>query len=85
MPSPKSPKCKNCTLVCTLEELAILQILRDAPSVTPKELAAKLGRSERTIKNRIAALQEKSYIWRVNGKRYGRWEESVNLTTNIEA
>ena len=84
MPSPKSPKCKNCTLVCTLEEPAIIQILREDPSVTQKELAVKLVKSERTIKNRIAALQEKSYIRRVNGKRYGRWEVSVDLTTNIE-
>ena len=83
--SQETPKGKNCTLECTLEELAIIQILREDPSVTQKELAAKLGKSERTIKNRIAALQEKNYIRRVNGKRYGRWEVSVDLTTNIEA
>ena len=32
------PKGKSCTLDCTLEELAILRILRDNPSATQKEL-----------------------------------------------
>ena len=36
--SQESIKCKNCTLDCTLEELAILRILRDNPSATQKEL-----------------------------------------------
>lgn len=71
--SQETQKGKNCTLECTLEELAIIQILRDDPSITQKELASKLGKSERTIKNRIAALEKKNYIRRVNGKRCGRW------------
>lgn len=83
--TPETPKGKNCTLGCTLEELAILQILKDDPSITQKALAAKLGKSERTIKNRIAALQEKNYIRRVNGKRYGRWEVSADIPTDFDA
>ena len=74
------PKGKICTLDCTLEELAILQILIDSPSITQKALAAKIGKSERTVKNRIAALQEKNYIQRVNGRRYGRWEVLIDIT-----
>ena len=77
--SQESPKGKNCTLDCTLEELAILRILRDNPSVTQKELASQLGKSERTVKSRIAALQEKHYLQRVNGRRYGRWELLIDL------
>lgn len=41
-------KCNN----CTLEELAILQELEKNPSITQKELAARVGKSERTIKRR---------------------------------
>ena len=41
------PKCKN----CTLEELALLCIVQKNPSVTPKEVAAEIGKSERTVKS----------------------------------
>lgn len=78
--SQESPKGKNCTLDCTLEELAILRILRDNPAVTQKELAAKLGKSERTVKNRIATLRGKHYLQRVGGKRYGKWEVRIDPT-----
>lgn len=77
--SQESPKGKNCTLGCTLEELAILRILRDNPSATQKVLASQLDKSERTIKNRIAVLQEKHYLQRVNGRRYGKWELLIDL------
>ncbi len=75
----KAPKGKNCTLECTLEELAVLQILVAEPSSTQKALAEKLGRSERTIKTKIAALQEKGYLRRVGGKRFGKWEVLVEV------
>lgn len=75
----KFPKCKNCTLECTLEDLAILRILVENPSITLKELAQKIGRSERTIKSKVLLLQQKNYIRRVNGKRYGKWEVLITL------
>lgn len=43
-------------------------------NITQKELALKVGKSERTIKKRTVELQEKGYIRRLNGKRNGRWE-----------
>lgn len=72
-------KCKNCTLNCTLEELAILQALAENPRITQKALAAALGKSERTIKNRTIELQEKGYIRRINGRRNGSWELLVEI------
>ncbi len=63
-------KCKN----CTLEELAILAELKRNPSITQKELALRMGKSERTIKNRTVELQKKGYLKRENGKRNGKWE-----------
>ena len=59
---------------CTLEELAILKELRKNPSITQKELAGIIGKSERTIKTRTIEMQEKGLIRRENGKRSDRWE-----------
>ena len=49
-----SPKCKN----CTLEELAVLKEIKNNPSITQKELAARIGKSERTVKTKTIDLQE---------------------------
>lgn len=77
--SYKNEKCKNCTLECSLEEWAILKYIMENSSITQKELAQKLRKSERTIKTKVLLLQEKKYIRRVNGKRYGKWEVLVNI------
>ncbi len=69
------PKCNN----CTLEELAILKELLKHPSITQKELAVIIGKSERTIKTRTVDMQEKGLIRRENGKRNGRWEVLIKL------
>ncbi len=63
-------KCNN----CTLEELAIIRELKKNPAITQKELALRIGKSERTIKTRTVEMQEKGLIRRENGKRNGRWE-----------
>ena len=44
------------------------------PTATQKEIAAKIGKSERTVKTITVNLQEKGILQRVNGKRNGRWE-----------
>lgn len=44
------------------------------PSITQKELARIIGKSERTIKTRTVEMQEKGLIDRENGKRNGRWK-----------
>ena len=72
-------KCKNCTLDCTFEELAVLKAIAENPHITQKNLAAVLGKSERTIKAKTVALQEKGYIRRKNGKRNGYWELLVTI------
>lgn len=76
---PGIPKCKNCTLDCTLEELAILRAIQKNPCITQKAMAAALGKSERTIKSKTVVLQEKGYIQRKNGKRNGYWELLADL------
>lgn len=68
-------KCKN----CTLEELAILKEIAKNPSITQKQLAEALGKSERTVKTRTVEMQEKDLIRRENGKRNGRWEVLIDI------
>ena len=67
-------KGKICTLNCPLDELAILKLIIENPNITQKEIASRIGKSERTVKNKIASLKEKGYIQRLNGKRNGKWE-----------
>ena len=76
----EASKCNNCTLDCTLEELAVLRVISANPTITQKELAAAIGKSERTIKTRTVALQEKGYLRRKGGKRNGYWEVPVELS-----
>ena len=71
----KDSKCKN----CTLEELAIINELIKNPSITQKELASIIGKSERTIKTRTVEMQAKGLITRENGKRNGKWKVLVEL------
>ena len=70
-----NPKCNN----CTLEEMTILKELVKNPGITQKELALKIGKSERTVKTRTVEMQEKGLICRENGKRNGRWKVLVEM------
>lgn len=63
-------KCK----FCTLEEIALLRIVQNNPSVTQKEIAVQMSKSERTIKTITVHLQEIGILRRANGKRNGYWE-----------
>ena len=67
--NPEISKCKK----CTLEEMAIISIMKDEPSVTQKRIAELTGKSERWVKTRTVEMQEKGLICRENGKRNGRW------------
>lgn len=68
------PKCKNCTLDCTLEEIAVLNYLKEKPNATQKEIAQHIGKSERTVKSVTVNLSERGIIERKNGRRNGFWE-----------
>ncbi len=75
----KTLKCKKCTLNCTLEELALLQQLKENSKMTQRELATILKKSERTIKSMTVALSERGYLLRKNGRRNGSWEVFVDV------
>lgn len=68
------PKCQIGTLKCTLEEVALLELIAKNPSAKQQELADASGKSLRTIKRIMKSLQDKNYIRRESGKRYGKWE-----------
>ena len=62
-----------------LEELAIINVLKDDPTVTQKQIAEMTGKSERTIKRRTVEMQEKGLISRENGKHNGKWKVLIEL------
>lgn len=72
-------KCQNDTLDLSLEELAVINILKQDPSATQKRIAEMSGKSERTIKRRTVEMQEKGLIARENGKRNGKWKVLVEI------
>lgn len=76
--SAATSKCNICTLNCTLEEISVLNFLREQPKATQKEIAAHIGKSERTIKTITVNLTEKGIIERKNGKRNGFWVIKMN-------
>ena len=62
------------TLDCTLEELAVLELVAKNPAIKQQEIAESTGKSIATIKRIMKSLQDKNYIRRESGKRYGKWE-----------
>ena len=72
--NPKIPKYQFDTLDCTLEELAVLELVAKNPTMKQQELAEATGKSIATIKRIMKSLQDKNYIRRESGKRYGKWE-----------
>ncbi|MDY4110416.1 MAG: Fic family protein [Eubacterium sp.] len=57
----------------TLDEQEIIDLIVDDPNITQIELAKALNVTDRTIKRRMKAMQEKEIIFRENGKRNGKW------------
>lgn len=73
VPHDNISKCNIYTLNCTLEEIAVLNYLRERPSATQKEIAAHIGKSERTVKTITVRLVRDGILERKNGKRDGFW------------
>ena len=75
--SPKVSKYQFDTLNCSLEELAVLERIAQNPTIKQQELVNATGKSVATVKRIMKSLQDKNYIRRENGKRYGKWEVLV--------
>lgn len=77
--SSKVPKCQNDTLDCTLEERAVLQLIAENNEIKQSEIVKRTGKSLSTVKRIMESLQNKKYIQRINGKRYGHWNILIKL------
>lgn len=75
--SSKVPKYQFDTLDCTLEELAVLELVAKNSTIKQQELVEVTGKSIATIKRIMKSLQDKNYIRRESGRRYGKWEVLV--------
>ena len=79
--SLSAPKCQNetrdVTLDVTLDEMKVLNLLKTDGTLTQKKIGELIGKSDRTVKRITASLEEKKYIERVNGKRFGHWKVNI--------
>ena len=57
----------------TIEEQAIINLLKDNPTIRQEEIAKHIGKSLRTVKTYMAEMQEKGLIARKNSKKSGEW------------
>lgn len=62
-------KCNN----CTLEEQAIINLIKENPFIKQDEIAQIINKSLRTVKTYMITMQKKGLIERVNGKKKGEW------------
>lgn len=57
----------------TLEEQAIINIIKDNPTIKQAKIAKQINKSLRTVKTRMLEMQEKGIIARENGKKNSEW------------
>ena len=57
----------------SLEDQAILNVIRKNPSIKQEDIAIHINKSLRTVKNYMAEMQKNGIIERKNGKRVGEW------------
>jgi fido (protein-threonine AMPylation protein) len=65
---------KSSTEETVTREQLIVEILQKQPKITLQEIADEIGKSLRTVKTSIKALQESGKIERVGGKKEGSWK-----------
>ena len=62
----------------TLEEQAIINILKEDPKATQEEIANRINKSLRTVKTYMSEMQQKGLIERKNAKKNGEWIVCTN-------
>ena len=68
--SPKVPKSQFNTLECTLEELAILELIYKNPLIRQKEFTVETGKSLSTVKRIMESLQKYEVLPQSNLRDY---------------
>ena len=56
------------------QEDAILELLKENPYISRKEISGRVGLHESSVKRRLASLQEKGTIKRIGPDKGGYWE-----------
>ena len=59
--------------------MQVLNMLKNDGTLTQKKLGELIGKSVRTVKRITVSLEEKNYIKRVNGKRFGYWKVNIDI------
>ena len=72
-----APKCQIENKNVTLEEMKVLESLKKDRELTQAKIAEIIGKSTRTVKRIMTSLEEKKYIERINGKRFGYWKVNI--------
>lgn len=57
----------------TLEEQAIINILKENSRITQEKIATKIDKSIRTVKSYMSEMQKKGLVGRKNSKKNGEW------------
>lgn len=57
----------------TLEEQAIINILKENSRIIQEKIATKINKSVRTVKSYMSEMQNKDLIGRKNSKKNGGW------------
>lgn len=63
---------------CTLEEQAIINILKSNSLITQDDIAKEINKSLRTVKAYMREMQEKGLIERKNGRKNGEWVVKIS-------
>ena len=73
--SPPTENRKSDTVNFTVNDTQtrILELMRNQPRITAKELSEKIGITERSIKNNIKKLKEAGLVERNGADRNGKW------------
>ena len=58
-------------------EQAIIALIKNDPQITLAEISEKIGKSLRTVKYSMKALQENGKVERVGGKKNGSWKANI--------
>lgn len=56
------------------QEDAILELIKENPYISRKEISGRVGLHESSVKRRLASLQEKEAIKRIGPDKGGYWE-----------
>jgi ATP-dependent DNA helicase RecG len=63
----------NCGINCTLNEIAILEFLKEHPFASQEDIAEAVGKSLRTTQAAIRSLKGKGLLAREGSRKNGRW------------